>query len=127
MASPDKLSIIIQSADYKRVHYALVMATSALALGKTVTLFFTMNGTQALKANFPNVPDDKNYKKNGIATFQQLIQACTEMGAKYMVCELGLCAENLSLQDLRNDITITEGSAASFLSDASEDGAIIHI
>tara|TARA_B100000686_G_scaffold284907_1_gene308757 strand:+ start:226 stop:609 length:384 start_codon:yes stop_codon:yes gene_type:complete len=127
MASPDKLSIIIQSADYERVHYALVMATSALSIGKTVTLFFTMHGTQALKVNFPDVPDDKNYKENGIATFQQLVQACTEMGAKYMVCELGLRSEKLSRQDLRKDITITEGSAASFLSDASENGAILYI
>ena len=46
MASPDKLSLIIQSGEYDRVHYALVMASAALAVGKPVTLFFTMAATR---------------------------------------------------------------------------------
>ena len=48
MTSPDKLSLIIQSGAYDRVHYALVMGSAALAPGKPVPLFFTMAGTRAL-------------------------------------------------------------------------------
>ena len=44
-----------------------------------------------------------------------------------MVCELGLRAEKLSLEDLRGDIRITDGSAVSFLSDASDKGAMLYI
>ena len=44
-----------------------------------------------------------------------------------MVCELGLRAEKLGRGDLRDDIQITEGSAVSFLSDASENGAMLYV
>jgi hypothetical protein len=43
------------------------------------------------------------------------------------VCELGLRAEKLTTGDLRDDIPITGGSAVSFLSDASDNGAMLYV
>ena len=48
MTSPEKLSLIVQSDDFDRVHYALVLASAALATGKPVTLLFAMAATRAL-------------------------------------------------------------------------------
>lgn len=127
MASPDKLSLIIQSGDYDRVHYALVMASAALAVGKPVTLFFTMAATSALTAGWADNSRETAFAADGLATFEELLAACSELDATFMVCELGLRAEKLDRGDLRDDIQITEGSAVSFLSDASENGAMLYI
>ncbi len=127
MASPDKLSLIIQSGDYDRVHYALVMASAALAVGKPVTLFFTMAATSALTAGWADNSRETAFAADGLATFEELLAACSELDATFMVCELGLRAEKLGRGDLRDDIQITEGSAVSFLSDASENGAMLYI
>ena len=127
MASPDKLSLIIQSGDYDRVHYALVMASAALAVGKPVTLFFTMAATRALTAGWADNSCETAFAADGLATFEELLAACSELDATFMVCELGLRAEKLGRGDLRDDIQITEGSAVSFLSDASENGAMLYV
>lgn len=127
MASPDKLSLIIQSGDYDRVHYALVMASAALAVGKPVTLFFTMAATRALTASWADNSRETTFAADGLATFEELLAACSELDATFMVCELGLRAEKLGRGDLRDDIQITEGSAVSFLSDASENGAMLYV
>ena len=127
MASPDKLSLIIQSGDYDRLHYALVMASAALAVGKPVTLFFTMAATSALTAGWADNSRETVFAADGLATFEELLAACSELDATFMVCELGLRAEKLGRGDLRDDIQITEGSAVSFLSDASENGAMLYI
>jgi len=127
MASPDKLSLIIQSGDYDRVHYALVMASAALAVGKPVTLFFTMAATSALTAGWADNSRETAFAADGLATFEELLAACSELDATFMVCELGLRAEKLGRGDLRDDIQITEGSAVSVLSDASENGAMLYI
>ena len=41
------LALIIQSGAVDRVHYALLFAAGALAMGRDVTLFFTMAGCRA--------------------------------------------------------------------------------
>ena len=127
MASPDKLSLIIQSGDYDRVHYALVMASSALATGKPVTLLFTMAGTRAMTTGWADTARETAFADAGLATFEELLDACRELEATFMVCELGMRAENLTEGDLRGDIAFTEGSAVGFLSDASRHGAMLYV
>ena len=40
------LSIIVRSARYEDAHYALAMASAALAVNQSAVLFFTMGGLQ---------------------------------------------------------------------------------
>ena len=79
MASPDKISLIIQSGAYDRVHYALVMASAALAVGKPVTLFFTMGGTRALTKDWADQARESAFTADGLATFEDLLNACQEL------------------------------------------------
>lgn len=127
MASPDRLSLIVQSGDFDRVHYALVLASAALAVGKPVTLFFTMQGTRALTPGWADAAKEKKLSEAGLATFAELLEACRELDAKFMVCELGLRVEGLTADDLRSDIVVAEGSAVSFLADASATGAMLYV
>lgn len=143
MAQPDKLSIIVYSGDYGRVHYALAMASAAAAINRPVTLFFTMGAIRALtkpvKGGWGALPvtDDTGHgtgaaqdhamAEKGLATFEELLAACVAFKVTVMVCEMGLRAVDLTLDDLRTDVPYQEGGIVSFLADASATGATLFI
>ena len=139
---PDKLSLIVYAGSYDRVHYALVLASAAAAIGTKATLFFTMDGCRALmKAGWRTLPLDqptaKGFKNGGemdddlrgqgLADFEQLLAACVELRVRFIVCELGLKARGLAVEDLRGDVPIEIAGAVTFLEDASKTGAMVFI
>ena len=44
-----------------------------------------------------------------------------------MVCEMGLRALGIELSDLREDVALTSGGLATFLADASAQGAMVFV
>ncbi len=143
--SPDKLSLVVVSGDYEKVHYALAMASAAIAVNTPATLFFTMEAIKGLlKADGDGQPGwhalghadgdatsaearDAEYAARGVATFEELFEACAELGATFMVCQMGLRAAGIEAGDLRDDISFTEGGIVSFLHDASATGSLVFI
>jgi len=134
-APPAKLSLIVLSGNYERVHYALALAASQLAIGRPATLFFTMGGIRGLLApgedgqpgwhGLDGWTRDATMTGEGLAGFEELLGARVELGAKLLVCEMGLRAEGLGAADLRRDVTIEEGGIVTFLNDARADGAML--
>jgi peroxiredoxin family protein len=132
MTAPDKLSIVVFSGEYDRVHYALAMASSAVAIDRAVTLFFTMDGVRALiRADAEGAPDwadrEADFAAKKIGTVAEMLSACIELDATFMVCEMGLRATGIEIADLRDDISIATGGLVSFLNDASRHGQIVVI
>ena len=142
--SPDKLSIIIYDHHYDKVHYALVMASAAAAIGRPVTVFFTMGACGAIQAADRNSPPswaamplsdedatgaerDIFYKHTGIATMEELMEACIAFGVRFLVCEMGLRAKGLEKTALRPDMNLEHSGVVTFLNDASKDGAMVLI
>ena len=144
----EKLSIIIFSGYYDKVHYALVLAAAAAAIGRSATLFFTMGACQALKLSNSDNPSwrelplsekhksdkdetggtrDDQYANQNLATFDALLESCIQLDVTFMVCEMGLEAEGLKRLDLRTDIPFQEGGVVTFLNDTSKDGTVIFI
>ncbi|MCK4939059.1 MAG: DsrE/DsrF/DrsH-like family protein [Rhodospirillaceae bacterium] len=140
---PDKLSLIVFSQCSARVHYALVMASATAAISTPVTIFFTMEATKAL-----GKPDENGaypwqampaegysnggemnaaFIKKGVADFETLLSACGELGVKFMVCEMGLRAIDMTRSDLRDDINIETGGVVTFMDDASNNGSMVFI
>ncbi len=138
-AQPDKLSIVVASGTFEKVHYALVMAAGAAAVGKPVTLFFTMGACQALladggwkrlpseKADHTATSRDETFAETGVATFDELVESCAELGVTFMVCEMGLRAEGLEDAPLIDPPAITRTGVVTFFGDASRDGALFYI
>lgn len=132
---PGKLSLVVLSGTYERVHYALALAASQLAIGRRATLFFTMGGIKGLLAPagdgqpgwraLEGAKRDDAMSQAGLATFEELLAACADLGATLLVCEMGLKAEGLERADLRADVAIAEGGIVTFLNDARADGAIV--
>ena len=146
--SPEKLSIVVFSGDFDKVHYALVMASCAAATNTPATLFFTMEACRALQKPGPdgdapwqkmpvsggpdNDPDnggdmDEDFRESGVAGFEELLESCVLLGVRFMVCEMGLRALGVSGGSLRDDVPIETGGVVTFLNDASKDGAMLFI
>lgn len=145
MARPDKLSVIVFSGTFEKVHYALASAAAAAAIDMPVTLFFTMDATRALSRNGPDgqpgwhtlaverkgFPDvatlDATMTQRGVAGFEELLEACTSLDVRFMVCEMGLAAIAMRRDALRDDVEIEVGGLVTFLNDASATGSTLFI
>lgn len=135
----ERLSVVVYDGHFDKVHYALAMASSAAAIDVPVTLFFTMNACKALMGGqaWRTMPLSEGHGDGGtmddgfgeqkIATFEDLLSACVELGVTFMVCEMGLKARNLSAENLRQDVPVEPGGLVTFLSSASTNGSIVFI
>ena len=140
---PSKLSLVVYSGDFDKVHYALAMASAAVAVNVPATLFFTMEAIRALgKPGSGGTPGwhalrtgdgrkasevDEEFGERGVARFDELLDACRDLEATFMVCEMGLRAIGLEMADLRGDIEFQEGGLVTFLNDARAEGAMVFI
>ncbi|MEX2644236.1 MAG: DsrE/DsrF/DrsH-like family protein [Acetobacterales bacterium] len=136
--STPRLSIVVLAGDYERVHYALIMASGAAAVGTPVTLFFTMGGVRALLADRGwrslrpgehGDPEarDTGFQRRGIAGFDELMESCGAMGVRFMVCETGLRAEDVGADQLRDDLPVEIGGVVGFLADAGPRGRLLFV
>ena len=143
-AGNEKLSIIVYDGHFDKVHYALVMASGAAAIGREVTLFFTMLASQALLKSGPDgrpgwvsmplsnaagdgASWDARCRERNVANFEELLEACISMKVRFLVCEMGLRALEISREELREDVPIEEGGVVTFFTDASHNGSMLFI
>jgi peroxiredoxin family protein len=141
--APDKLSLVIFSGAFDRVHYALSMAAAALAINTPATLFFTMGAIRALlpveggKGGWRDLlptedgiaagKADAQLIARKLAGFEEMLAACVSLGATVMVCEMGMRAMGLEGAVLRGDVPVKAGGLVTFLTDASRDGALVFV
>jgi predicted peroxiredoxin len=111
------LGILLISGGHEAAHYALVMATSAAALGRPVTLFATNAGIRLLLAARPleDDPREAEVTARGVAGIAILLDAARDLGVRLTVCEAGRITEGLSDAPLLEGVVV--GGAVSFLSD----------
>lgn len=139
---PDKLSVLVFSGQFERVHYALVLASAAAAIGTPATLFFTDQALRALLEAGPEGPGwrmlpstdgrqggaiDDERRGRGIAGFEELLSACGELGVRIIVCEMGLRAIGLEASALRSDLPTEVAGVVTFLADASATGSLLSL
>ena len=125
-----KLSLIVASPYFEKVHYAFVMATGAAAIGVPVTMFFTMGACPAIlkdpdwrtlpseKPDMTAAARDQAFTANGVAGIDELIDSAVELGITYMICEMGLRAEALEDAPLRDGLTAERTGVVTFFNDA---------
>jgi len=111
------LSIIVRSGRYEGAHYALAMASAALAVNQPAVLFFTMGGLRALMPQpaLDDWPRDALNRQRGVGDFETLLQACIELGARFIVCEMGLRSLAIDRASLRTDIPFTVAGIVTLL------------
>lgn len=112
------VSIILRSGDYESSHYALALAAAALAVNKPAVLFFTMAGVRALQG--PPAPlegwaRDAQNRERGVGDHETLLRACIELGARFIVCEMGLRSLAIDRASLRVDVPFTVAGIVTLL------------
>jgi peroxiredoxin family protein len=134
VAERDRLSVVLSSGAFERVHYALCMASAAAALERPVTVFVTLGALRAFSGaeasgrpgwmGLPVGADlaapavdggalDARYRDGGVAGFEELLEACRALGVEFMACEMGLRALGLAPEALRADLELRPGGLAS--------------
>jgi peroxiredoxin family protein len=130
---PDKLSIVVFDGRFDRVHYALVMASAAAATSRDATLFFTGKALPALMPDgwrrLKGEPEriDADFKARGVADFEALLEACRDLGVRFIACEMGLRAAGIVEADLDPDLPVEIAGVVTFLGDASKTGTMLFI
>lgn len=112
------ISVILRSDDYESVHYGLALAAAALAVNKPAVLFFTMGGIRALQGSPPALcawERDALNRARGVGDFETLLQACVELGARLIVCEMGLRSLDIDRASLRADVPFTVAGIVTLL------------
>jgi peroxiredoxin family protein len=134
-----KLSLVVASGTYEKVHYAFVMAAGAAAVGIPVTMFFTMGASRAVLSGagwheltcevsgMSAKHRDEDFAEKGVATLDDLIESSAELGVTFMVCEMGLVAEGLKGIPLREDLSVEVTGVVTFFDDAQPGGSIVYI
>lgn len=123
-APPEPLGVLLISGGHARAHYALVLATTAAALGRPAILFATNEGVHALRATPPAADDARETElaARGVATFAALAAAAAELGVRRIACEAGLRVEALAADCLAPGVEVA--GVATFLA-ATKGGQII--
>src|ERR1700733_4869281 len=86
------LGVLLLSGAHDRAHYAFVVASGAAALGRTVVLFATNKGCEALCRDWSGLSDadrDTRIQTRGVAGLDALRDACLEMEVRMIACEAG--------------------------------------
>lgn len=123
------LALIVQSGGYDRVHYALVLASAAAAIGRPAILFFTGRALRALTTDGWRTLDaaddgsaaadrDRVLRERGVADFETLMAACRDLEVRMIACEMGLRAEGLEGTPLRPDLTVERAGVVTLLTEA---------
>lgn len=125
------LSVVLFDGRFDRVHYALVLASAAVATNRPATLFFT---GQALRALLPDGwrqlegdPEGQEaaFAARRVATFAELLDACQALGVRFIACEMGLRALGLDTAALAVPAEIA--GVVTLLAEAPRDGQLLFI
>ena len=127
MTGIDKLSLVIHAGDYSRMHYALVMASAAAAVGKPVTILFAGASVLALARNGRMPDEDHRVKALRVAGFDELLTTCRDLGVRMLICETALALSELKPAQLRGDLNLEVAGAVTFLTDASAAGEMLFV
>ena len=115
-----KLIIILYSEEKEKLNYAMGMIATAAALERPTELFFSGKSILSLINN--SQISSLSYKNSA-----ELLIAIIDLNTKLTVCSGSLSDNNITENELRNDIDITITGLASILSSENQDSQIIFI
>ncbi len=108
-----KVAFICNGCENSNIYPAFVLASSAVASGDDVVIFFTPAAVPALKPGYLESMTGK-----GMPDMKDLLEGVMALGGRMMLCELGLEAHDVTAEDLRDDIDI--GGATTFMADIQD-------
>jgi peroxiredoxin family protein len=119
----EKVAIIINSASYDRVAYALSIASTSAALGKEVHVLFTYGAINRLvKGKADEIGDEtsawirktivEGSKKGSIPKISEMLNNLNKFGGKVYACVAGMALHNIVKDELTEQVEEVTGIAA---------------
>nr|WP_211106446.1 DsrE family protein [Nitrospirillum iridis] len=133
------MSIVLQSGGFDRVHYALVLATAAAAIGRPTLLFVTgralrflladdgWTGLEAADDGAAPVERERQYAATNVATLAELVESLTPLGVRVIACEMGWRVLGLDRPALRSDVTVETAGVVTLLQATPAGAHLIHL
>lgn len=132
-----KKAIIINSASYERVAFALNLATASSALGEKVYVLFSYGGILRLrKGREDEIGKETNAwvrkeifkgkKKNGLPKISEHLKLLRSLGGKIYACPAAMALHNLTKDELTDYVDDVRG-LASFLTEEAKDAMLIYV
>ncbi|MEA1649797.1 DsrE family protein [Nitrospirillum sp. BR 11164] len=133
------LSIVLRSGGFDRVHYALVMATAAAAIGRPTLLFVTGRALRLLLADdgwtgldpaddgSTAVERERRFAETNVATLAELTESLDPLGVRVMACEMGWRVLGLDKPALRPDVTVETAGVVTLLQATPPGAHLIHL
>jgi predicted peroxiredoxin len=103
-----KVAIVCNGSEATNLYPTFILGASSVALGNEVIIFFTPGATPALT----NEALEKINSK-GMPNLATLFESLTDAGAKLLLCDLAIQANDLKIENLREGIEIS--GAVSFM------------
>jgi predicted peroxiredoxin len=104
-----KTVFVCNGSEPKNLYPTFILASSAIASGDEVILFFTPGGGPALKKGML-----EEIKGKGMPDMADLVEGVESLGAKIYLCELALEAKDLKEDEIRESVEII--GATNFIS-----------
>jgi peroxiredoxin family protein len=127
VSNPASFSLVVHNGEFSRLHYALVMASAAAAIGRDVTILFAGQAVMSLAENYAPPAEDARNKFLGVASLNDLLMACHDLKARMIVCETALVQADLKATDLRSDLELETGGFVTYLTAIGTDGQSLFV
>ena len=132
-AEGGNLALIINTASYDRVAFALSLANTAAAMGKEVAVLFGYGGLVRLKRGAVDEVGDETeawirgqiklgLQKGSITRISELLETLTKLRGKIYACPSAMALHNLVRDELIDQVNQVCG-LAEFLSRSTESAA----
>jgi len=132
-----KKALIINTASYERVAFALTLATAFSALGEKVSVLFSYGGILRLrKGHEDEIGEETNswMKKDSFARkrednlpkISEQLKLLRSFGGKVYACPAAMAFHNLTRDELTDDLDDVRG-LVSFLIEDAKDGMLIYV
>jgi len=132
-----KKAIIINTASYGRVLFALTLATAFSALGEKVSVLFSYGGILRLRKGHEDEIGEETdswmkkeifarKREDNLPKISEQLKLLHSLGGKIYACPAAMAFHNLTRDELTDDLDDVRG-LVSFLIEDAKDGILIYI
>lgn len=105
-----KTAIVCNGSEPSNLYPTFILASSAVASGDDVVLFFTPGGAPALRKGVL-----EELKGKGMPDMAELIEGVEALGARILLCELAFEAKDIKNDEIRDGVEVV--GATQFISE----------
>ncbi|MCL7388604.1 MAG: DsrE family protein [Thaumarchaeota archaeon] len=132
-----KKAIIINTASYERVAFALSLAAAYSTLGEEVSILFTYGGVLRLKKGHEDeIGEETNAwikkevsieeRKDSLPKISEYLRVIRSFGGRIYACPAAMAFHNLTRDELTDDLDGVRG-IVSFLVEDAKDATLIYV